>query len=208
MQQAAGIAGRDDLRLRGSEVSHFPVQEILSHLRLDQVVNARAAATPSALRQFHECQSRDGPQQLSGLRGDLLPVTQVASLMIGHSDRLRVGDLRSADADVRQPFMNILHLPVPKQRPRGVAGIFLEQLMVVLEMRPASGGVGDDGIKLLLLLVWIVDKNQPNLQLSRDLISEKALTLFYDIKLKLEDTSSDKFVVSRGWFNQFKNRTR
>ena len=59
-----------------------------------------------------------------------------------------------------------------------------------------------------LLLVWLVDKNQRNLPLSRDLISEKALTLFYDIKLKLEDTSSDKFVVSRGWFNQFKNRTR
>ena len=64
------------------DVRHLPREQLLRHLGLGDVVNARAAAAPHGLRQFHELQAGDELEQLARLPRDLLPVAKVAGLVI------------------------------------------------------------------------------------------------------------------------------
>ena len=64
LEQAAGVAIRDHAGASGLDVPHFPLQKLTRHFRLDNVVNACAAATPVALGQFHQRQIGDAFQEL------------------------------------------------------------------------------------------------------------------------------------------------
>ena len=67
--------------------------------------------------------------------------------MVGHH-LLGARDVRSLDADLRQPFVNVLHLVVPFVGALLVGRIAREQLGVVLQVRAAAAGVRDDGVEL------------------------------------------------------------
>ena len=91
LEQAAGVAGGDDFRLGRADVLHLAFEELVGHLGLREVVNARAAAAPVALGQFHELHTGDGFQQRARLGGDFLAVAEVAGLVVSHHGfRLRV----------------------------------------------------------------------------------------------------------------------
>jgi hypothetical protein len=111
--QAAGIAGRHDGGFGGDDVLELAVQQLIGHLRLDQIVDARAAAAPSALRQLRQCELGNGAQNLARLRGDLLAVAQMAGFVV--SDVLRGrARLGRREADLRQPFVDVLEFRVPQ----------------------------------------------------------------------------------------------
>ena len=57
--------------------------------------------------------------------------------------------LRRLDTNLAQPLMNVLHLGVPKMRSLAILRIVFEQRGVVFQVRPAAGGVGDDGVVML-----------------------------------------------------------
>ena len=94
-----GVAVGHDGGAGGLDVLELAVQELVGHLRLDDVVDAGAAAAPGALRQLDQLQVRDQAQQLARLGGDLLAVRQVAGLVIGHHLRRGVVGGR-LDADL------------------------------------------------------------------------------------------------------------
>ena len=56
---------------------------------------------------------------------------------------------RRRHADLREPFVNVLHLAIPCVRARLVVHITGQQLRVMLQMRAATAGVRDDGVELL-----------------------------------------------------------
>ena len=72
---------------RRADVVQFAVEKFVGHFRLDQIVNARAAAAPGAFGQFDQFQIRNRLQDLARLRGDFLAVAQMAGLVIGHGLR-------------------------------------------------------------------------------------------------------------------------
>ena len=84
--------------------------------RLHDVVDAGAAAAPGSFRQLDQFQVRDQAQQLARLRGDLLAVREVAGLVIGHLPGAGGTALRGRlDADLDQPFVDVLDLLVPER---------------------------------------------------------------------------------------------
>src|SRR5258706_314461 len=76
LQEATGIGRGHNLRAGGFDVLELALKKFVGHLRLDQIVNARAAATPGALRQLNEFEIWDGAQKFPGLPRDLLAVAK------------------------------------------------------------------------------------------------------------------------------------
>ena len=60
LEEAAGISRRDGVDTCGFDALNFPVEQIIRHFRLNNVVNAGTAAAPSALGEFDEVQAGDG----------------------------------------------------------------------------------------------------------------------------------------------------
>ncbi len=59
-----------------------------------------------------------------------------------------------------------------------------------------------------LLLIWIEDCNQKRINLCRNLIKSKALSLFETVELTRTDKATpETFNASTGWFDRFKRRT-
>ena len=59
LEQATGVAGRDHLGARGLDMLNLAFEEVARHFRLDQVIDARAAAAPRALGKFDEFEIRE-----------------------------------------------------------------------------------------------------------------------------------------------------
>ncbi len=59
LEETAGIGGRDGACAGGLDVFKLSPQELIGHLWLREIVNARAAATPRAFRKLGEFQTRD-----------------------------------------------------------------------------------------------------------------------------------------------------
>ena len=53
------------------------------------------------------------------------------------------------DANLHEPLVNILDLLVPKHGAVAIGGIIREQLAIVLQVRAAAAGIGDDGVELV-----------------------------------------------------------
>ena len=150
LQQAAGVSGGHDSGLGGNDVGHLAVQQLIRHFRLREIVDARTAAAPIGLGQFHQLDSGNRLEELTRLRGDLLSVAEMAGLMVG--DHGGIGALRDrlgcGNADLPEPFVDVLHLPVPYLGQRQVGGIVREQVRIMLQVRAAAAGVGNDGVVL------------------------------------------------------------
>src|SRR5688572_27866477 len=108
LEEAAGIAGRDDLGTRGLDMLNYAFEKVARHFGLDQVIDARAAAAPRAFGEFNEFEIRNCAKQRARLRGDLLAVAKVTRLVI--RDYLRRAARGFRNADFCEPLVNVLHL--------------------------------------------------------------------------------------------------
>ena len=68
--------------------------------------------------------------------------------MIGHNLSWQIiGEW--LQSDLRQPFVNVFHFPVPELSPLAPQWVLGQEGSVMLKVRAAAAGVGDDGVKLL-----------------------------------------------------------
>ena len=74
-------------------------------------------------------------------------MTEVARFVVGHHLLRSTRRHRSLDTRECQPFVNILHLRIPKLGPLHVAGVIGQESRIVLEMRPAASGVANNRIE-------------------------------------------------------------
>ena len=68
LQQAAGVAGHNHVRVQRGDVARFPVAELRRSFRLHQVVDSRGAAADRGFGDFQQLELRDAPQQSAQLR--------------------------------------------------------------------------------------------------------------------------------------------
>ena len=99
LEDAADVAGGDDVGPGRLDVVHLAAAEPLGHLGLGQVVGPRGAAADLALFERDELQAGDHPEQLPGLGADLLAVAEVAGVVIGDLHRQRVRRRDRAELD-------------------------------------------------------------------------------------------------------------
>src|SRR5438046_8185747 len=104
LQEAAWVPRGHDWAVCRANVFEFALQKLGGHFRLNQVVNARAAATPGALRELDELEVRNRPQHLTGRGGDPLRVAEVAGFVIGDTQRGPGALCRRLDANLREPL--------------------------------------------------------------------------------------------------------
>src|SRR5260370_16904024 len=85
LQQTARVASGNDGRPGAADVPELALEQSRGHLRLNQVVDARATAAPSAFGQFNQGKLGNGAEHLSRLRRDFLTVAKVAALVVSHA---------------------------------------------------------------------------------------------------------------------------
>ena len=96
LEQAPWVARGDDFAACRADVLHLPIEKLIGHLGLSEIVNACAAAAPVALREFNELHAGNGFEQRARLQRDLLTVAKVTGLVVGDDGFFRVA------ADVRR----------------------------------------------------------------------------------------------------------
>ena len=82
LKEATGISSGDGVHAGGFDSLNFAIEQVVGHFRLNDVVDAGAAAAPGAFGKFDEFQAGDGVQDLARLRGDFLAVAQMASFVV------------------------------------------------------------------------------------------------------------------------------
>src|ERR1051326_7404520 len=100
----------------------FAAEEFIRHFRLHDLVNAGAAAAPGGFRQLHQFQIWNRSQDLSRLRRNFLPMTQVTGLGVRHGRSLLPPGGGTAtffwgrrlDPDSGEPLVDVLDLLVPE----------------------------------------------------------------------------------------------
>src|SRR6266567_6593864 len=90
LQQTPRVASGNDARLGAADVLELPLEQSGGHLRLNQVVDARATAAPSAFGQFNQCQMGNGAEHLPRLCRDFLAVAKMTGLVVSHGLRRNV----------------------------------------------------------------------------------------------------------------------
>src|SRR5258708_14337738 len=113
LQQTARVASGNGARLGAADVPELALEQSRGHLRLNQVVDARATAAPSAFGQFNQGKLGNGAEHLSRLRRDFLTVAKGAGLVVSHGLRRNVRAARRQYSDVHEPLLNLLDLVVP-----------------------------------------------------------------------------------------------
>src|SRR6202008_923460 len=84
LQQTAGVAGHNHIRLQPGEMARLPVTKLRRGFRLYQVVDSRRATADRGLGNFQQLELRDAAQQHPRLRADTLRVLQVTSVVVGN----------------------------------------------------------------------------------------------------------------------------
>src|SRR5262245_24854697 len=85
LENAAGVRRHHHVRADLEDVLDLPPLEALRHLRLGEVVTARAAATHVRLGKLDELIADDGFQEFAWLLRDALRVREVAGVVVGDS---------------------------------------------------------------------------------------------------------------------------
>ena len=146
LEEATRIAGGDDGGAGGRDMVEFTLQKFVGHFGLDEVVDARAAAAPHRFGQRHHLQAGNFREEFARLGGDFLAVAEMAGVVIGDAG-LRTRLFRRAKIDLDEPFADVPDFPGPLRRLGRVTRIVLEEAVEMLEMRSATGGIGDDGVE-------------------------------------------------------------
>ena len=105
LQQAAGVAGHNHVRVQRGDVARFPVAELRRGFRLHQVVDSRGAAADRGFGDFQQLELRDAFQQGARLRANALRVLQVAGIVVGHPQAQRVAS--GARLELGQEFGDV-----------------------------------------------------------------------------------------------------
>src|SRR5260370_25737141 len=113
LQQTGRVASGNDGRLGAADVPELALEQSSGHLRLNQVVDARATAAPSAFGQFNQRKMGNGAEHLSRLRRDFLTVAKVAGLVVSHGLRRDVRAGLPQNSDLHEPLLYVLDLAVP-----------------------------------------------------------------------------------------------
>src|SRR5258705_13603795 len=101
LQNASGVAGRDDVRLQRGDVARLAVAKLHRRLRLDEIVDARAAAADLRFQRREQFDAGNRRQQRARLRLDALRVREVTRVVVDDT-RLYWMALRARLADLRQ----------------------------------------------------------------------------------------------------------
>ena len=158
-QAAPRTAGRQDLRLGLLDIVHFAFRDLSRGLGMLHLEGAASAAAVIGPRELHIFDARDGFEDVPGLGADLLPLHQMAGIVIGDAE------LRTARLQLRQPLLvfvdedgHILELGGQElRRPDLLVGHLLTELaqiteqmgVFVLERRTAGCAVDDDRVHVL-----------------------------------------------------------
>ena len=151
--EAAGIAGRDDVRARREDVRDFLGLQSTGHVRLKVVVNARRTAALVGVCHLNIADTGNALQQSARGFGDLLTVRQMAGIVVGDRDRRRICRRigHRAQADLEQILRNVADFRrerVGARRPRGVVG---EKMPVVFDERAAARRIEQVSVRLNVL---------------------------------------------------------
>jgi len=84
---ATGIGRGDDARAGRAQMSELALLEPRRGLWLGDIVDAGAAAAPGGLGALAQFDAGDRPQDFPRLRGDFLPMAEMAGLVIGCDQR-------------------------------------------------------------------------------------------------------------------------
>src|SRR5687767_14832585 len=85
LQDAARIRAHDHVGRGGEDRLHLLPLQLARDLRMREVVDPRAAATPFGVTYRHELDAGDRLQERARLAADLLPVREVAGVLIDHA---------------------------------------------------------------------------------------------------------------------------
>ena len=83
LEEAAGIAGDDDVRMEIDDEAGFAFAELSGGFRLNEIVNSSGAAADGAFGNFEEFDAGNGGEQLAGLGANALSVLQMAGIVEG-----------------------------------------------------------------------------------------------------------------------------
>lgn len=109
LQQATRIGCGHRRGASLGDVTHLAFLKFCGHLRLRDIVYARAAATPHRLRKFDQFETRDRSEDFPRLSSYFLTVAQMTSLVVSDGlwhDR-RFSDARLSKPDRAKPLVNI-----------------------------------------------------------------------------------------------------
>ena len=84
LNRASRVSGRDQIRIEIGNMTGLSRSELGGCFRLNQIVDARAAAAHVGFRGAHHFQSRNGTEQVSRFTPDALGVREVAGVVIDH----------------------------------------------------------------------------------------------------------------------------
>src|ERR1035438_5276345 len=117
---------------------------------LGERIHPCTSAAHRGLRALPELDARDSPQDLARLIRDLLPVAEVAGLVVGYRDRLRTrwGRKGPAKPDLHEPFRDVAHPGRPRGCAPGELRVAGEEVAVALQVGAAARGIRDDRVVL------------------------------------------------------------
>src|SRR3989442_116551 len=141
LHETAGIPRRDNGGPRLRDPRQLELQELARDRGLEDAVHPRASAAEVALRELHEPEAGDPPEELPRLLTHALAVGEVAGVVIGH------GHLEPAERQlgVREHLRHVA-------RPHGESPRLPHPVTVLLHRRAAPRCVGHDPVDV----DWVV----------------------------------------------------
>lgn len=85
LQEAAWIGSSNDVGRCAQNMLGLAFPQLTGWFRLDQVVNARAAAADIGLRDIHHLETGNIAQHFTRLEAHALGMSEVAGVMVGHT---------------------------------------------------------------------------------------------------------------------------
>ena len=144
LHPAAGVGRHHDVRAGGEHGARLALAELAGRLGVQQVVGTGAAAADLGLDQLAQLDAGDAAQQPARLVAHALGVREVARVLVGDRHRQRV-PLRDR-AQLVEQLGDVARLRGQRGRALGPARLVAQLVAVLLEVRPAAGGVHDDGV--------------------------------------------------------------
>src|SRR3989441_8381907 len=138
LHETAGIPRRHDRGPRLRDPRDLELQELARDPGLEDAVHPRASAAEVALRELHEPEAGDPPEELPRLLTHALAVGKVAGVVIGH------GQLEPAERQlgVREHLRHVA-------RPHGESPRLPHPVTVLLHRRAAPRCVGHDPVDVV-----------------------------------------------------------
>src|SRR5438093_190572 len=135
LHETAGIPRRDDRGSRLGDPRHLELEELARDPWLEDVVDSRAPAAEVALRELHEPEAGDPPEELPRLLAHALAVGEVTGIVIRH------GQLEATEWQwgVREQLRHVA-------RPQGKPPRLPHPVAVLLHRRAAPRRVGHDPV--------------------------------------------------------------